>query len=293
MQKLQIDKEFMSLSVPLSEEELQSLEQSLLNEGCLEPITTWHGYILDGHKRYSICKNNNLDYEVIETEYLSRNEAIAAMCRERLRNIKTYIPSYKYLIGRLYHSVAEINNVSRLEYRNELSNDLADELGIKYITVLRYGMYSSGLERILSFNQTLFDEIIKGEVLINRDEMIEMAKYNERTFIRICRKYCKCDDIRLRDHTPHGKRKQHIHRDNNNEKNETEALSVGVKEMPVSDPDRELRGLTLTVPMWISSISRAIEHTNISDATDTAKIQLSTALNNLIEQINITLEELQ
>ena len=63
--------------------------------------------------------------------------------------------------------------------------------------------------------------------------------------------------------------------------------------MPQSDPDRELRGLTFTVPMWISSISRAIEHTDIKKATNTAKSQLADALNMLIAQINITLEELK
>lgn len=58
----QIDSEFKRLSVPLSSEEERGLENSMLHEGCKEPIAVWHGCILDGHKRYEICS-----YEEIES----------------------------------------------------------------------------------------------------------------------------------------------------------------------------------------------------------------------------------
>lgn len=41
-----IDQEFKRLSVPLSPEEENRLENSLLREGCREPIVVWHGCIL-------------------------------------------------------------------------------------------------------------------------------------------------------------------------------------------------------------------------------------------------------
>ena len=53
---LQIDPEFKRLGVPLSPEEEHKLEKSLIREGCLEPISVWHGCILDGYKRYDICR---------------------------------------------------------------------------------------------------------------------------------------------------------------------------------------------------------------------------------------------
>ena len=142
------------------------------------------------------------------------------------------------------------------------------------------------MDRIFGYDPALFIAVLKGEVFINRDEMIEMVKYPEDTFNRICRKYMKHDEVRMRAHTPHGKRPQQPSTEN-------DPLSVGVKEMPVIDPDRDIRGLTLTIPMWISSISRAMEHTDTEKATNTAKAQLSDALIKLIVQINIALEELQ
>ena len=39
-----------SLIQPLTPEEFEALELDLIEYGCREPILTWCGYILDGHK---------------------------------------------------------------------------------------------------------------------------------------------------------------------------------------------------------------------------------------------------
>ena len=44
------DRVFLSLSVPLQPEQERELEESLLLDGCREPIITWNGVIIDGHK---------------------------------------------------------------------------------------------------------------------------------------------------------------------------------------------------------------------------------------------------
>ena len=49
---LKTDEMFLCLSIPLPPEQDSGLERSLMREGCKEPITTWNGVIIDGHKRY-------------------------------------------------------------------------------------------------------------------------------------------------------------------------------------------------------------------------------------------------
>ena len=290
MHTLQPDKEFMSLSIPASERDIKKLKQSLERDGCIEPILSWHGFILDGHKRYSICVAENIDFKVTEANYINRQYVIAGMCRRRLESSKRTSAIYKYLIGKLYYAVLDINYSRRPDGRNEITDLIANEFRINYITVLRYGAYSSGMERILNQIPALFNAVMKGEVVIHRDEMINMNTYSDQTFMRICRKYLDRDDVMMREHISY---KPHIKKSYRCRKNENTALSVGVKEMPVSDPDRELRGLVLTVPMWISAISRAMSHTDVDNATTTVKVQLAESLKKLVEQVNITLEELK
>ena len=47
--ELIIDPEFKELIPPLTAEEYSGLEQSIIAEGCREPIITWDNIIIDGH----------------------------------------------------------------------------------------------------------------------------------------------------------------------------------------------------------------------------------------------------
>jgi len=61
-----INEEFARLIPPLSSEELEKLEQSLVNEGCLNPLIVWNNTIIDGHHRYAICIKHNISFNVIK-----------------------------------------------------------------------------------------------------------------------------------------------------------------------------------------------------------------------------------
>ena len=60
---LLINKEFQDLIPPLSAEELVGLEQSVLSDGCREPLIVWNNTIIDGHHRYAICTKHDIPFE--------------------------------------------------------------------------------------------------------------------------------------------------------------------------------------------------------------------------------------
>ena len=64
--ELKINKEFQSLIPPLSSEELAGLEQSLLSEGCRDPLVVWNNTIIDGHHRYAICCKYDIVFQTVE-----------------------------------------------------------------------------------------------------------------------------------------------------------------------------------------------------------------------------------
>ena len=63
---MKINLEFQKLIPPLTDDELNILENSCLTEGIREPILTWDGFIIDGHNRYNIAKKHNLQYKTAE-----------------------------------------------------------------------------------------------------------------------------------------------------------------------------------------------------------------------------------
>lgn len=64
--ELVVDPEFAAFLPPQTPEEVAKLEESLLANGCLDPVKahTETGIILDGHTRKRICDNNDIKYRV-------------------------------------------------------------------------------------------------------------------------------------------------------------------------------------------------------------------------------------
>ena len=60
-EQLKTEQIFEKLTVPRNKSEMEELEKNLLSQGCLDPIATWNGVILDGHKRYRICMMDEED----------------------------------------------------------------------------------------------------------------------------------------------------------------------------------------------------------------------------------------
>jgi len=75
MKQIEIKEEFKKLIPPLTNEEYKQLESNCLEEGIREKILIWKNYIIDGHNRYNIAKQWNLDFET-ESKSFSSEEAV-------------------------------------------------------------------------------------------------------------------------------------------------------------------------------------------------------------------------
>ena len=71
---MEILQQFKELIPPLTNEEYKQLEVNCLDEGIREPILTWNNYIIDGHNRYNIAKQWNLEFEPESKSFNSEDE---------------------------------------------------------------------------------------------------------------------------------------------------------------------------------------------------------------------------
>lgn len=109
---ISIDSEFQSLISPLTDDEYQRLEKSILTEGVREPIITWNDTIIDGHNRYNICQKHGIDCPHVERAFESRDAAKIWICENQLgrRNLE---PGQKAALG-IERNEAEIREKARL-----------------------------------------------------------------------------------------------------------------------------------------------------------------------------------
>ena len=76
MIELQIDDELKAWIDPLSAEEYELLEASIVEEGCRDPLVVWGGYLLDGHNRYEICRKHGIEFVTFEKAGLSTKDDV-------------------------------------------------------------------------------------------------------------------------------------------------------------------------------------------------------------------------
>ena len=74
------------------EDERCYLSADLEEHGCLNPIMTYHGVIIDGHTRYDICHEIGIPFEVEEMEFEDDEAALLWILRNQLgrRNLTDF-----------------------------------------------------------------------------------------------------------------------------------------------------------------------------------------------------------
>ena len=64
-----VNPELLAYIDPLTQEENQALERSLLAEGCRDALVLWGQTLVDGHNRYRICSQHGIAFETIQNQH--------------------------------------------------------------------------------------------------------------------------------------------------------------------------------------------------------------------------------
>jgi len=63
---LVVNEELKAYIDPLTTEEHEALERSLLAEGCRDALVLWNDVLVDGHNRYAICQKHGIPFQTIQ-----------------------------------------------------------------------------------------------------------------------------------------------------------------------------------------------------------------------------------
>ncbi|WP_416820123.1 plasmid replication/partition related protein [Delftia tsuruhatensis] len=61
-----VNEELKAYIDPLTPDELDALERSILAEGCRDALVLWTDLLIDGHNRYAICQKHGLPFNTIQ-----------------------------------------------------------------------------------------------------------------------------------------------------------------------------------------------------------------------------------
>lgn len=61
---------------PLTPDEYEALERSILAEGCRDALVLWGDVLVDGHNRYSICQKHGLPFHTVQNTHFQNLEDV-------------------------------------------------------------------------------------------------------------------------------------------------------------------------------------------------------------------------
>lgn len=193
MQNIVIDPEFKSLIPPLTDDERNGLEESILADGCRDALILWGNILVDGHNRYEICKKHGIEYRTVQKEFKDRNEAKLWMISNQLARRNLTEQQYTYFVGKKYESEKHTNGGNRgNQYTKvaEVQNDplptaekVAKELGISSGTVKRAAQYAHGIDTIRSVHPELADSILSAETKVPKKDVAAISTPEDVEFL--------------------------------------------------------------------------------------------------------------
>ena len=195
--------ELKSLIPSLQDSEFKQLEANIRKDGCREPLLIWQttqeiidysdsnqpvNVLVDGHNRFSICRENNIDFKIILREFPNLQAVRDFMIDNQLgrRNLTpeqtSYLRGLKYrnerqAAGRPMHNENKGEQEKlEIEKSQRTQDRLAKEFNVSPRTIHRDREYSEGIDKL---TPDLKQEVLKGKQKVSKDLIRAIGKNNE------------------------------------------------------------------------------------------------------------------
>jgi len=173
---------------PLTQDEYEGLEKSILKEGLREPIIVWKDYncIIDGHNRYYICRKHNIPYKVVYEEYdnlediliwVDKNQFNRRNLNDKQRDILLGRISREYKMPRGDAETARKRAIGQHGLSPIPQQDIADEMRVGLNTLKRAEKFLNAIEDIeRTTDKETADKIITGELNIPKKDILKIGE---------------------------------------------------------------------------------------------------------------------
>jgi N6-adenosine-specific RNA methylase IME4 len=149
-----IDPELQRLIPPLSTEEHDLLEASILEHGCRDPLVVWRGTLIDGHNRFEICQRHGIEFSTVEIDLPDRQAAEDWMDANQLGRRNLSPDAFKWILGRRYNRTKKTHGGDRKSkdqiepLKENTAAKLAKEHAVSEATVKRAAKFAEEVEKV-------------------------------------------------------------------------------------------------------------------------------------------------
>ena len=174
--KPKIDAMFQSLFPPLSKDELGGLRESLVAEGCREPLYVWEetNILLDGHNRFELCEAEGIEYEIVYKQFPNTESAMSWVILNQLARRNMDPKNRVYLIGQMMMLRKQgLGGQKPGTGDGSTARKIADETGSSESTVHRGAKFAEAIDAHSGGDAKKREELLSNDM--SRKEIISTA----------------------------------------------------------------------------------------------------------------------
>jgi hypothetical protein len=155
---LKVNPSFQSLIPLQARGELLALEQSIVDEGCRDPLLVWKGHnvVLDGHTRRELCMKHKQRVKVREVELPDEKAAVEFVLKIQRQRRNLTREAMSYFRGAEYNAVKRQRGGRRERRKSKGQSDplvttaahLAEKYGVSEKTVKRDAIFARVIDKI-------------------------------------------------------------------------------------------------------------------------------------------------
>jgi len=175
--RLTIDETIRRTLIPLRDDELQLLEQSVLAEGIRDPLVVWRRndklVLLDGHHRYELAQKHGLNFNTVEMEFDDASEAVQWVLRNQLARRNLTDEQRTLVLGRYYntlklapHRPSTDNGVkiTPLSGSHATARQLGETFGVSEKTVRNAAEFAKVVDALAEVEPEAAEVVLLGKV---------------------------------------------------------------------------------------------------------------------------------
>lgn len=188
MKELRINPEFQAIIPKLTDDEYSQLVDSLIDEGCRDALVVWNDVIVDGHNRYAICCDLDIDFKTVNKDFESDDEAKLWIIKNQLgrRNLSDH--DRRLMIGMRYETEKTVKQKRDEKGRfapcpekqdtakGRTVDRIADDLGVSRSTVEASEHYLNGFRNIQQVDPIEAEKIEQDKSKLTKTTIQELRK---------------------------------------------------------------------------------------------------------------------
>jgi len=155
-----IDPDFAQLCPPLTDEERMTLEDSLMRQGCRDPLIIWgeKNILVDGHNRYEICTRLRIPFHTKTLSFIDRRGARDWIIMNQLGRRNLTEEQRSYLRGKRHSEEKGTRGGNRTKGAKCQSDTLlvrerlAQEYKVAPSTIVRDAKFAEAVDMIAAEN---------------------------------------------------------------------------------------------------------------------------------------------